>query len=121
MTTIHIPTPSEDVIDSRDVLTAIDEIVDGNVPPAEWDDALLLLLHRLDDEGRDASEDWQYGATLIRDDYFTHYAMELADDMGVDVGSLSWPLNCIDWAQAAFELKMDYTPVQFGHVTYWVR
>ena len=27
----------------------------------------------------------------------------------------------IDWAQAAHELQMDYTSVDFDGVTYWIR
>ena len=114
MTTTHIPTPSEDVIDSRDGIAAIEAEAGG-------DAELLALLVDLHGEGTDASPDWEYGATLVREDYFVHYAMELADDCGLIPDDAAWPLNCIDWTHAAFELQMDYTPVKFGYVTYWVR
>lgn len=123
MTTIHTPTVYDDVIDSRDVIGVI-EAIEAEAAAMVQTQATMDLLESLRDlarQGMDASPDWEFGATLVRDDYFVHYAMELADDMGVDVGDLSWPYNCIDWTQAAFELQMDYTPVQFGFITYWVR
>jgi hypothetical protein len=30
-------------------------------------------------------------------------------------------MRCIDWNEAASELQMDYTAVEFDGVTYWVR
>ena len=34
---------------------------------------------------------------------------------------MPWPNTCIDWDQAAGELKMDYSAVDFDGVTYWIR
>ena len=65
--------------------------------------------------------DWRYGETLVRDSYFANYAQQLAEDIGAVNANASWPNNCIDWAQAARELKMDYTAVDFDGVTYWLR
>jgi hypothetical protein len=67
--------------------------------------------------------DWQDGATLIRDSYFTEYAEEFAEDIGAIDSNLrdNWPYTCIDWKQAAIELQMDYTSVEFSGVTYWIR
>lgn len=65
--------------------------------------------------------DW-YPVTCIRESYFKEYAMELADDIGaIKPGEHSWPYTCIDWDQAARELRMDYTGVDFDGVTYYVR
>ena len=33
----------------------------------------------------------------------------------------AWPYTCIDWEQAARELRYDYTSVDFDDVTYWIR
>lgn len=71
--------------------------------------------------GIDYAEDWLYGAQLIRDSYFTEYAQELADDIGAINSDAGWPNSCIDWDQAARELKQDYTSIAFDGVTYWVR
>jgi hypothetical protein len=67
------------------------------------------------------TSDWQYGAQLIRDSYFKRYAMKLADDIGAIDHDATWPQTCIDWDQAARELQMDYIPVDFDGVDYWVR
>ena len=68
-------------------------------------------------------EDWEYGATFIRDDYFKEYAQDLAADIGSipEAGSSQWPLYCIDWEYAAKELQKDYTTAEFLGVTYWAR
>lgn len=65
--------------------------------------------------------DWQDGAQLIRESYFTDYAQQLAEDIGAVNADATWPNNCIDWEQAARELEVDYTHVDFDGVTYFVR
>ena len=45
----------------------------------------------------------------------------MADDIGATDKSQAWPNNCIDWEQAAQELQQDYTSVELGGTTYWVR
>lgn len=90
----------------------------------EWEEsdeglelAALLSLQE-DAEGGD----WEYGETLIKDDYFTEYAEELARDIGaVDRDTDKWPYNHIDWEAAAEELKQDYTCVNYDGVDYWIR
>jgi hypothetical protein len=81
----------------------------------------LRVLRALQDEAEGYSEDWRYGATLIRDSYFKDYAQELAEDIGAIDKAATWPARCIDWDEAARELQMDYTSVDFDGVTYWVR
>jgi hypothetical protein len=81
----------------------------------------LEALEALQEEAEGYSEDWKYGATLIRDSYFTTYAQELAEDIGAVSKDMQWPLLYIDWEKATEELQMDYTSVDFDGVTYWVR
>lgn len=80
----------------------------------------LKALEALADEASQ-SPDWDYGETLIRDSYFVEYAQELAEECDMIPDNLSWPLTCIDWEQAANELKYDYMAVDFDGVTYWIR
>jgi hypothetical protein len=93
---------------------------EGIEPLTEDEAEELAALLALQDEASGAS-DWTYGETLIRDDYFKDYAQELAEDIGAINPEASWPLNHIDWGAAADALKMDYTPVEWSGVTYWVR
>ena len=133
---------SEDILDSRDVEVYIETLrgdpdveraldlrdEDLSKASAEELDSLEQTsevqehdeLAAFVEEGEDYG-DWQYGATLIRDSYFKTYAQELADDLGMIPDEATWPANCIDWDQAARELQMDYTSIEYGSVTYWMR
>lgn len=66
-------------------------------------------------------EDWEYGALMIRESYFTEYAEELASEIGAIDADAGWPLMYIDWEAAAESLKMDYTTLDFDGVTYYAR
>lgn len=120
-----LPQNSDDMIDSRDVIYWIDsleaDLADGNLD--EDDQGTLDDLIALAEEG-ETLDDWEYGVQLIRDAYFETFAQEFAEGIGAIDASQSggnWPLYCIDWEMAARELQMDYTPVDFGTVTYWAR
>lgn len=74
-------------------------------------------------EGEQASSEWHDGATLVLDSFFTEYAQQLAEEIGLidAAGTHNWPFGCIDWGQAAEELQQDYTTADFDGETYWVR
>lgn len=109
---------TQDIIDSRDVIERI-KALEGTED--ETEKAELKALEALQEEAEGYSDDWKYGATLIRDSYFTEYAQELAEDIGAIDRNAKWPLQHIDWEAAADELKQDYTSVEFDGTTYWVR
>lgn len=137
---------SDDIIDSRNVIARIEELEDelkeaheqlvedagatedfetflsagGFGDSFEEEIRELLQLRELAEQGEGYS-DWRHGATLIRDSYFKTYAMDYADDIGAIKRDAGWPNSCIDWDQAADELQMDYTAIEFDGVTYWVR
>ena len=128
------PTKYDDVIDSRDVIEAIEEL-QGEIEAKthESDDeadveevaelqAELDALLKLQEQAEWAS-DWRHGEQLIRDSYFAEYAEELADDCGMVDRKLAsqWPYTCIDWERAARDLRMDYSSVEFDGETYWIR
>lgn len=149
----HSISNSDDIIDSRDVESRIDDLNDelkdgykeycGDVGEDEsplsfnaWlaaqedDSSHAIQTHsdeaeeyRLLNELRDdvGHPEWTHGLTLINDDHFTEYAKQLADDIGAINRESRWPNTCIDWEQAAQELQMDYSSVDFDGTTYHYR
>jgi len=134
---------SQDILDSRDVIARLDELESGREELSEalddadgagevddarqalseWDEENaeeLRALKALAAEG-EGSPDWMHGETLIRETYFKEYAQQLAEDCGMLENADTWPGRCIDWKQAAKELKQDYFSVDFDGVDYWVR
>ena len=77
-------------------------------------------LKELDELESEISE-FRHGVQMIPEDDFEDYARELADDIGAVPKDASWPCTCIDWEQAADELKGDYTEVEYQGDTYLVR
>ena len=118
----------DDVIDSRDVIArieALQEMADiedqgGECLPDDLREELANL-KKLAEEASTYAPDWEYGEALIRDSYFEAYAQQLAEDCGLINPDAKWPNTCIDWEQAARELQIDYTAVDFAGVTYWIR
>lgn len=125
---------SATVDERQEALTAIEseessEYADAEESLASAQDALqewdadngpeLESLKALESEAEGYS-DWRHGAQLINDSYLETYARNLAEELH-SVSDSSWPFNCIDWEQAANELKQDYTAVDFDGVTYWIR
>lgn len=118
---------SDDVIDSRDVIERIEELeaIDGIEDKinnlVEDDDAKeLVSLRELQSEAEGYAPDWQHGATLVRDSYWTDYCQELLQDIG-DLPKDLPHYIVIDWDATAENLKVDYTSVEYDGVTYWVR
>lgn len=101
---------AEDVLDSRDLIEY-----------AEDEDSDPDIVAQINELAEIGLEDWEYGAQLIRYDYFESYAQELAEDIGAIPTELDWPLYCIDWEKAADALQMDYTSVEFLGVDYLAR
>lgn len=145
---VNIPTNSDDIIDSRDVIQAVEELkaerrcqecdgegvvidpertayctaCDGSGLNPDFDQAEeLAALEGLEAEGSNATCDWQYGETLIRFSYFQEYAKEFAGDIGAVNRDATWPMSHIDWEAAAEELQQDYSSIDFDGVEYWVR
>jgi hypothetical protein len=125
---------SADIIDVRDIIARVQELeteMIGEIPDGTtWKGSDADIEHRSliailsDLEGLGGDEKWRghwYPLTLIRDSYFRTYAEELADDIGAIPKDAGWPLTCIDWEQAARELRYDYTGIDIDGTTYWTR
>ena len=130
---------SADVIDVRDIIARVLELRDERdeyndkmgdadawsyVPDGEPEELELLegILSELAGYGGDEEfeGDW-YPVQLIAESYFQEYAQDLAEECGMVDTSARWPMNCIDWEQAARELQMDYSSIEIHGTTYWYR
>jgi hypothetical protein len=127
---------SDDVIDSRDVIARIAELEserddythddDGNLTNADWaadnpdEAAELTALTALAEEAEQYAADWKYGEALVRDSYFTEYAMDLLEDSG-DLPKDLPHYVVIDREATARNIQMDYTAIEYDGVTYWIR
>ena len=116
-------TGGEDILDPRDIAerlkyltrerdrlesSQLDEFLDENEDEID-------ALQEVVDEGIDD--------TLVHEDYFQEYAEELAADIGAIERRPHdrWPYTCIDWEQAAEELKQDYSVIDIRGGTYYYR
>jgi hypothetical protein len=106
-------------MDAKDKWEAEEPTVDDDYDEDDWQEIEDLRAFVSDCEPY--CDDWQYGATIIADRYFVEYAQELAEDCCDMKSAQSWPFNCIDWNEAAEELKQDYSCVECGGRTYWLR
>ena len=97
----------------RDALKAAESDF-GDDEQAELDELETLR----DEIGESTMRD---GEAMIPESDFTAYARELADDTGPIPGFSEWPFNCIDWSEAADELKQDYTLVSYQGEDYFIR
>jgi len=115
-------TNSQDIIDSRDVISRIADLQASSAEPdfSEDEQEELAALLALAAEG-ESSPDWEYGEALIHTDYFVTYAQELAEDCCDLPSPNQWPASCIDWDQAARELELDYTTINFDGTDYLIR
>jgi len=85
----------------------------------------LDLLNEVIAQGED-SPDWSYGEVLINESYFTEYTKDLIDDcydFPSEFTDGKWPWNHMnmDWEAAAEEAKADYTTIEVGGETYYIR
>lgn len=111
----------EDKLDSMDMKANFPEEL-ANIDA----DSLAIVeefvkVRDFNEQGEGYGGDWRYGETLIADSYFEEYARQFAEDIGATNEEGSWPNNCIDWKQAARELQMDYSAIEYDGTTYWVR
>lgn len=104
-------------MDTRDLSDELDEL--DETAPDERDDDRATLIQELADEIGEVS--FRDGVELVREDDFEDYARQLAEDIGAVPDEYRWPTSCIDWTQAAHELSMDYTSVNFDGETYLYR
>ncbi len=130
---------TDDIISVQDIADRIDELRDelesADIPANEFggpndtmsderEECAKLESLMSDMQGYGGDVKWEgewYPGEMIRESYFKDYAQQLAEDIGAIDSDAKWPNTCIDWDQAARELRMDYTGVEFDGTTYYVR
>lgn len=132
MTNLH-----DDVIDSRDIIERIEELEstqtdlverlsNGEISESDmkaFDDEEgkeLDMLRELAEEAEQYSSDWKYGETLIHEDYFVEYCMEMLKDCGELPTNIPWYV-VIDEEATAENLKSDYVELELNGQTYYMR
>ena len=129
----------DDVIDSRDIIERIAELRDMRetylsdfeseseraARTDHWNECTpegeeLETLEKLAAECESYADDWEYGVTLVRDSYFTDYAINLVEECGYISKDFPHWIE-VDWEATARNVRMDYTNVDFDGVTYWIR
>lgn len=104
------------MLNLKDLANELDEQRDEDNEDRDPD--RLAVLESLESElGVDLHIAARRGINLIAEDDFEDHAKDLAIDQGID--TCSWPGNCIDWSDAADELKHDYTVIEFDGETYY--
>jgi hypothetical protein len=64
--------------------------------------------------------EFEYGVTLVREDYWEEYV----EDLLVEIGYLPKDLPCwieIDWSATAYNVRQDYDEVEYQGDNYWGR
>jgi len=109
-----------ETLDTRDLATELEDfdsdLEDGEELDAEDIEraaAIRELLEEVDPHGD--------GEQLIPEDAFEEHARDVADEIGAIDSDAGWPLNCIDWIQAASDLQTDYSVVTFDGTDYYYR
>lgn len=72
-------------------------------------------------EERELLKDLDQDAEYIHEDYFKEHAQDVAYELMSRDEIGRWPYSCIDWEQAADELRHDYSCVEIGDETYYYR
>jgi hypothetical protein len=82
---------------------------------------LNLIVEQIDEIEAVVGDEFGHGCQLVRENHFEEHARELAEETGAVDPHAPWPMNCIDWEQAADELRGDYSSVEIAGATYYFR
>ena len=132
-----------DYIDTRDLNDRLEELesiesrlidIDEEIVQCTDDDEYRDLIEEKDEisedfihselktlkDMRDEISEWEYGNTLIPDDDFTDYAIEMLKDCGDLPQNIPWYIE-IDEEKTADNIKADYASIEYEGTDYWFR
>ncbi len=111
----------DDALDLRDLHDEFYALGD----PTEWDDSeeefARLFLQLKDELWDDIQSAMRNEPTLILDTHFEEYAENYASEIGAISSDAVWPLDNIDWHEAAEDLKQGFHKVTVGPYVYYRR
>lgn len=111
-------TNTDSIIDSRDIMERIEELEQLLADESTREEFLDWCteydnLSTLAGEASLYSDDWEWGVTLIHENYFTDYCKEMLEDFPTYV--------VIDWEATTENIKHDYSEVEFNGEKYYYR
>ena len=100
---------NEDTFDTRDMMERLAEIEDSEDADERAEcERIRAAQSEIEQYAGDKCDD---GIQMVADSYFKEHAQQLAEDCDMIPRDLAWPYTCIDWDQAARDLRMDYTAI----------
>lgn len=108
-----------EIPDSFDEIEFIDEeaFTEPNIEIIEEYEAIKDFCEELESYG-----DFEYGETIISEDYFKEYSKDLCKELGYIPDDLpAFIEDNIDWQRVADDLKVDYMEVDYCGTTYLMR
>jgi hypothetical protein len=117
-------TGNEDWLDSRDIqerlewLESFDDEDLTDEEKEEYNELYRFREYMIEHYDKDS---WSWGFLFIRDEYFTEYAEEFANEVGAIDDKQYWLTKHIDWDAVASDMQDDYWEVDFFGNTYWTR
>jgi hypothetical protein len=100
----------------EDILFNEEEIQDWK---EDWSDEIDEIC-QIDNIEDTLSSEFEYGITLVREDYWEEYV----EDLLIEIGYLPKDLPCwieIDWVSTAYNVKQDYDEVEYQGDMYFGR
>jgi len=100
----------------EDILFNEEEIQDWK---EDWSDEIDEIC-QIDNIEDTLGSEFEYGITLVREDYWEDYV----EDLLVEIGYLPKDLPCwieIDWASTAYNVKQDYDEIEYQGDMYFGR
>jgi len=126
----------EEIVDFyNEYMTKIDEDWEeiGSIDDVNFDEDGFVELHQDEieecgaiiffcDELSDYCSDFEWGASIIHEEYFEDYCRKLIIDIGdLPKGIPSYIEDNIDWSGVADDLKVDYSEAEYDGDTYYFR
>jgi hypothetical protein len=114
---------NSDTIDSREIECEILELEEYGSAIDDVSEDKLNMLRRVREEVEGYTYGWKYGVTLVHERHWVNYAKDYAYNKDYRNDRLlvenQWPINCIDWDEAAEQLKLHSCFVSIDGETYF--